>query len=81
MSTENTVASGNWGLWDGYYALQWVQANIARSVTQNSDSSPQGDFRDNFLAHLCVCTVGSYASLSVCLSVCDVTKIHIWGTA
>ncbi len=42
-----------------------------------------------YWAHLCVCTVGSYASLSVCLDgcldgwmdVCDVTKIHIWGTA
>ncbi len=29
-----------------------------------------------FLAHLCLCTVGSYASLSVCLSVCDFTKIQ-----
>ncbi len=29
-----------------------------------------------YWAHLCVCTVGSYASLSVCLSVCHFTKIQ-----
>ncbi len=29
-----------------------------------------------FWAHLCVCTVGSYASLSVCLSGCDLTEIQ-----
>ena len=28
----------------------------------------------DFWAHLCLCTVGSYASLSVCPSVCDWTK-------
>ncbi len=28
----------------------------------------------NNLAHLCVCTMGSYASLSVCLAGCDWTK-------
>ncbi len=30
--------------------------------------------KHSFLAHLCSCTVGSYASLSVCLSVCDNKK-------
>ena len=44
----------------------------------------------HFWAHLCECTVGSYALLSVCLSVCDLiiidwtknhwTKIHISKT-
>ncbi len=29
-----------------------------------------------FLAHLCFCTVGSYATLSVCPSVCNLTKIQ-----
>ncbi len=32
----------------------------------------------HFWAHLCVCTVGSYASLSVCMSGCDLTKILTW---
>ncbi len=34
-----------------------------------------------FWYHLCVCVVGSFALLSVCLDVCDLTKIHILGTA
>ena len=37
--------------------------------------------KHDFWAYLCVCTVCSYAALSVCLDVCDVTKIHIWGKA
>ena len=28
LSTEDE--DGNWALWDGYMALQWIQANIDR---------------------------------------------------
>ncbi len=61
---ENEKRSTNDFYDDGTMSFFWwvKQFNILRNIC--------------FLAHMCECTVGSYALLCVCLSVCDRTEIH-----
>ena len=54
------------------YMVEYIYTIFTHTTeAQNQNEKPY------FWAHLCLCTVGSYASLSVCVSVrCHFTRIH-----